>query len=991
MSESTKAQLNTWRKNLKKGVKAPIGYLDSGPYSKKYGNFVNEVNSLKKIIGDKSPTDSQQGRGIHMKYINDVFITHTGKAYGGSLKKNDRLYIEQQKDGLYNKPKPKPKPKPEPEPESEPESESISETEEDFNLDIELAKILQEPEEQAKTSPKTQKMVTKLTKTQKGQRKKVRTNVQKKITALKTTNTKIDNRIKKTLDELNDVITDDDFINKKANHHDAKQEFKSVLEGIVGEVQDAEHVLSIKEGVLSPEQEVMITELNDKQTELFEREEEILEAVGLKLGFQNQLAKGVTYEQIKGELNFQVQNNAKLGNEKLVEFWKTFSDTAKDTPALKIPTDIPDLPQAEGPHPPPPSPLQLPADLRSRFEKIMKGAEGMKEEGDALERRMKEKAEKEKRRRSSIKLDAIFDQLQMTRDERDDIIDELIKEVATETLDEERANQPRADESIRQRRVTRRRSLEPDPEIVREVKRKKPDPEIHFSSPDGIRYNYIGPNTNLVNRLKGIQPVQSSFSIGKFNPDNINLPIDAMDFAGMMHDIAYSSTNEKFRRESDERFLDQLRNLRKLQTGDEGLDRRRKTNIDQASTLLRGAGFIRGAEGPEPSEDDINRVIKVQRLAINWLRAEGRVYNFNKWEPRMIQPAVPEDREESLNELADSIERLEEIEDNTAEAGELERVDGEEEEFEDYAEEILQNMRDFQDFEQFGEIPLNPIDIPVGVPVDPFEIFDRHPDDVPLGIPVDPIDIPLGDIPEGVPVGGGGGGLPPVGRGGAGLPPVGGGGAGLPPVGRGGAGLPPVNPIQAGQPTQPLKNDASGLAVEFKHHHSPDEVEKNQDMGEDDQYQVILTEFLLKGTEWDQRDQTLFNDSLRNQKMNIIGSSKTVMNSEFSNDIYNEGYTAKPPKDVKSRIKQTLDLYNVSVNESFDSLGKGIDFVLPQSNVPVKSLDHREDNNNLFNPQFEYKGFEPEQVSSNHKLFHNKHSVNSQLRMPQVRPRIKVI
>jgi hypothetical protein len=488
--------------------------------------------------------------------------------------------------------------------------------------------------------------------------------------------------------------------------------------------------------------------------------------------------------------------------------------------------------------------------------------------------------------------------------------------------------------------------VEPDePAKIPAIPIPRETTEYHYSSPDGVRYNYVGPGTNLIKRLNNIQPNQSRLSLGTFDPSNLNIPVDYLDYTALMHDCAYLSLNPTIRRDADQDMINELRLLTLESSGNDSVDRRRVETVEIAKNAIKLKKIFTFG-GTEPTESELTRIKKIQDKANQWLLASGYKFARDQWKPQRIEPLSEGIIELLKTDLIGSIEDYESSEQQDATPEEKKQADEYESELESEAEDDLQQLIDQMNLIQLEDDPSAPPVPPAG----------------PGGRPAPPV--------------------PPV-------PPF----APVPPVGP--APKPPDQP-QINLVTDPSPAidipSASGLAVNYQPH-DPEQAEQIQDLDEDDQYQVILTEFMLKGTDWDYRDELLHNESINNEKMNLVGSKQTVMKNEFSTDIYNMGYESLPAKklDVNNRVNQTIKLYDTSINESFDSLAKGIDDVLPQSNLPVRSLDHREDNNNLFAPEHEYRGFSQSEVSANHKLFKNKHRSDSQLRMPTIRPKIKVI
>jgi hypothetical protein len=191
-------------------------------------------------------------------------------------------------------------------------------------------------------------------------------------------------------------------------------------------------------------------------------------------------------------------------------------------------------------------------------------------------------------------------------------------------------------------------------EPVEEKKEEEPveQPEIHYSSPDSIRYNYVGPHTQLLKRLKGIKTISSSLSLGK-PADNQQIAVDYADFAGLMHDLVYSSTNNaQLRREADDIMINRLSQLKQDPSGNESLKRRRSRVVDQITTLLKGAGlFFKGTEdmGP-PKKEVIDSILEKQKLANDWLISEGYKFEEGKWEPLRVE------KDDDLEELIEEIE-----------------------------------------------------------------------------------------------------------------------------------------------------------------------------------------------------------------------------------------------------------------------------------------------------------------------------------------------
>ena len=234
----------------------------------------------------------------------------------------------------------------------------------------------------------------------------------------------------------------------------------------------------------------------------------------------------------------------------------------------------------------------------------------------------------------------------------------------------------------------------------------------------------------------------------------------------------------------------------------------------------------------------------------------------------------------------------------------------------------------------------------------------------------------------------------------------------------------PITPVVIGEVDLNLVKDET--VADFKdpqyidqHHHSPDEIENNQDMDEDDQYQVILSEFLLKGTEWDQRDETLFNESLNNEKMNLkshITQSNDFTDTHVKDDTKDAGKYQNPRNDKDFYIRHSniwkvghaLGNDKMEPDTNFGQMGmpvtkndiksvtKRVNRFINASNADlpdqtidgeqkILSYDFRDNVSQTFTPQYEHRGFESEQVSANHKLKETYQSVYSDLRNPQYR------
>ena len=187
--------------------------------------------------------------------------------------------------------------------------------------------------------------------------------------------------------------------------------------------------------------------------------------------------------------------------------------------------------------------------------------------------------------------------------------------------------------------------------------------ELHFVSPDGVRYNYVGPGTNIINRVRGVEPNRAP-GIGRIDSENMSIPIDALDYFAFLHDLEYSITdNRQFRSEADARMVRRIKNLKNDKPGPRMQQARRIAILESTQKGLKLSPALTLGKKTKgyPTEREIAKLNKTIKDGKRYLQSQGFEFSEDKWTRISVLKDHPEIVEQTTKNFINDLIEISEL------------------------------------------------------------------------------------------------------------------------------------------------------------------------------------------------------------------------------------------------------------------------------------------------------------------------------------------